>query len=384
MKKPVIIILIGAIFFLTPPFMLIFNASANMVPLLGPGNIFTRMATSDFLFLFLYPLCGIAILSLRPWGWKLFIASAAAMVLYNLASFIRNPFVSLASLLIYDTLLLGCAGFFFRRHVIAPYFNPRLHWWKQANRYHLKREGLIWTREEGIHGIVEDFSLSGCFFRCRVPLRIGAVHNLELNIAETRIALQGRVMRSWAGGYGLMFINLSGTAREGLLALEERLAEVGLAPPGRQERDQEKRKAARYPTAPALTLIPTEPALQTKFPVQLADISRSGCRVFGFENHGPLKRCRLSGDEAAGARIFPMTVVWQSGSAPEISYGLALEKPTKAMRKEWGNLVSTIRNLNGTVRARDEELYEEMINATLPGTPYRWIRRAANRLRRSS
>ena len=134
-RKPLIIILISLCFFISPVFILLQASILTLTPVIGPYNIFSKLSPHDVFILCLYPLCAAAVFSVRRWGWYVFLAASVYLVAANIITFALRPHYHVLSLIIYNLILTVAAGIFFRRDVIAPYFNPPLRWWEQPKRF---------------------------------------------------------------------------------------------------------------------------------------------------------------------------------------------------------------------------------------------------------
>ena len=138
LKRPKSIMFFSILLLLSPALTVAANAYINMVPLWGAGNIFSRLLPTDLIILFIYPVAAFSVFSVRRTGWWIFIVSALLIMAYNIAAYVRNPMISLFGMILFNLAILAVAGFFFRKHIIAPYFNPRLRWWEQASRYDIE------------------------------------------------------------------------------------------------------------------------------------------------------------------------------------------------------------------------------------------------------
>jgi len=85
-----------------------------------------------------YPLGALAVFSVKRWGWYLFLGCSAILIGYNLFVFILSPRYNILLLVLFNLALSVVAGVLFRKHVIAPYFNPRLRWWATEPRYKIQ------------------------------------------------------------------------------------------------------------------------------------------------------------------------------------------------------------------------------------------------------
>jgi hypothetical protein len=156
---------------------------------------------------------------------------------------------------------VGSAGLllFVQREVRSPYLNPRLCWWKTSPRYRVDFDVMVRNKEKGTEHKVTllDISKTGCFVGMCPDASVG--QNVEIEIGELKIPIQGTVVRSgFAGartnpieGIGVKFYStplettrkvktfvaqLAGNAPhrdepKSILHLESRSGKSGTAPP---------------------------------------------------------------------------------------------------------------------------------------------------------
>ncbi|HAK45205.1 MAG TPA: hypothetical protein DCO79_04720, partial [Spirochaeta sp.] len=251
-KRPVSILIFSILMLLTPILTILANAYINILPLWGAGSILTKMTVSDILILVIYPVAAVSIFMVTKAGWWTFIASAACLFAYNIIAYIRNPMISLMGVIIFNLLLFVVAGLFFRKHIIAPYFNPRLRWWEQASRFDIDLGVSLEYSESYELGYLEDISMGGCFIRISEKVTVGTVYPLKISLGnELSISIRGRIMRSIADdcslpGYGVMFSNLSNTEKDGLSNMIAGLYKLGIGENPSEKSGAEQRAYDRY------------------------------------------------------------------------------------------------------------------------------------------
>lgn len=227
-SKPWPIILISAVYFLSPLGIIFFNASMNMIPLIGPSSIFVRLRLSDWVILFLYVLIAVSIFTVRKFGWWFFLCSSGILIGYNIFGYLQNPLHPFPALLIYNTLLFLGAALLFRKEVIAPYFNPRLRWWESDPRYSLEFNCVLGT-EPRIEAAVRDISLGGCFISTVRDIPLGGEIPIELRLQNISLHLTASGVRKATtpfSGWGLRFVNMTETELHGLKMLLNKLKDL--------------------------------------------------------------------------------------------------------------------------------------------------------------
>lgn len=214
-KRPLSIVLIALFYFIQPIGNVVQAAFVNNLPLLGEGGILARLLWTDWIILGLFPIVGIGIYKVKRWGWYLFICFSALLILYNLAVyFFLNPNYNLETVLFFIMIITAISALFLRKHVYAPYFNPRLRWWETARRYRVQLKTTIMTSDGVSPCKTMDISDSGAFVECASDFKEGSHVWLNLGCNGIEISCLGKVVRKSEAkenriGYGIMFLDLS-------------------------------------------------------------------------------------------------------------------------------------------------------------------------------
>jgi hypothetical protein len=176
------------------------------------------------------------------------------------------------------------AGIFFRKHIIAPYFNPRLRWWETEARYKIS---LGVELGSGITANIIDISRSGLFISPAIHLQVGSVYEMRIKCMHHSVDLKGKVMRKASPqethiGYGVMFVKMSDAEKRGIESLIRALEKHRLRnfardvlTPAADEPSQPERKE----TAPRFSL---KHSLMLNYWNEnvyctIMDISKNGC-----------------------------------------------------------------------------------------------------------
>ncbi len=178
-RKPIIIIIIALCFLISPFFIIMQVSILTNTPVIGPYNIAAKLAPHDWIILAVYIVCAVSVFSVRKWGWYAFILSSLYLIGSNLTVFFQRPRYGVAAMILYNLVLVITAGVFFRRAVIAPYFNPRIRWWEQAPRLRINicaEIGPAMTPAE-----IFDVSASGAFIAGPENLVLGASYAVTLH-----------------------------------------------------------------------------------------------------------------------------------------------------------------------------------------------------------
>ena len=372
LRKPLSIVILSIIYFLSPLVILIFNAALNMVPLLGYGSIIYRLRILDVVVLFLYILTAFSIFFVRKWGWWTIISSALLMFSYNLFTFFMNPFSSILILLLMNVTLFSVSIFFFRKHLIAPYFNPQLRWWEQDQRYEID----IYLKFIGMdrNVIISDISAGGCYIYVdflidsgsELPVLIicGSYH-LNLNVKIMRIARESD--RYY--GYGLMFQRISNVEKEGLEGLLKKLKSVSSYESDNID-SEEKRNSTRFFVSYDLSISSGE----DQSPASLSDISKSGCSIHSSIALESGAVCQFHYRIRQVSHYVSAKVIWKKGDLEKRLYGLKFIEVDKPNRKALQQMINISTKLGAHKREISKEEYYKRCEERLDHTPYELIK----------
>ncbi|RJR41797.1 MAG: PilZ domain-containing protein [Desulfobacteraceae bacterium] len=246
-KRPLSIIIISLIYILEPIGNILQAALVNDMPVWGESGIMSHLVWSDWLILSLFPVTGFGIYMVKKWGWYLFVAFSATLIVYNVYVYSINPNYELETVLLFIAVVTFMSAFFLRRHVYAPYFNPRLRWWESAARYRVGLKTQILTDQGVQTSTTVDISETGCFLRTRAELKEGSLVMLKIHCRGVEIGCLGRIVRKStekeaAHGYGMMFQGLPKETKKTLKLLIFSLEQLG------REQRKEKISVSEIPS----------------------------------------------------------------------------------------------------------------------------------------
>jgi hypothetical protein len=189
---------------------LIQAAYVNNLPLFGDNSILSHLIWSDWIILGLFPVVALGVYMVRKWGWYLFVGFSILLISYNLYVYLYlNPNYQLHTVLLFILIVTAMTAIFFRKHVYAPYFNPRLRWWEVASRYNIALDTKILTNDSALRCRLQDISASGCFINYDSELTVGDSVMLIIEFSGDGIKCMGKIVRksTKAGnsGYGIYF-----------------------------------------------------------------------------------------------------------------------------------------------------------------------------------
>lgn len=372
-KRPVSILIFSGIMIVTPVLTILINAYMNILPLWGPGNIFSRMTVTDIIILFVYPVAAVSIYTVKKAGWWIFIVSAAVIFIYNIIAYVSNPMVSLMGVLVFNLAIFFAAGFFFRKHIIAPYFNPRLRWWEQASRYDIDLGVTLEYSDSYELGYLEDISLGGCFIRISEKVKIGHIYPLKVSLGNAMsISIKGKIMRTVTDdcslpGYGVMFSNLTQTEKSGLENMMKGLYKLGIGENPVEESESDKRDYDRYTVNISVSFRYKGEIL----PARLVNFSSTGACLETMMEMEMGEFCGFYCTLGYNSADVDGVIKWKKKLEHHKQYGIAFINESKKEKSDIAQMLGTIKALGGTVRHRDKKEYEKLIEKTVPGTPYK-------------
>ena len=227
LRKPVSIVLISLYYMVSPVTNLAQILLVTGLPLSGPVNLWSILTVSDWAVLVAFPVVGWGMFSVRRWGWIAFVAFTVLLIGYNTASFMVNHTYNLGLVITYNVALAAVSSIFFRKHLRAPYFNPRLRWWNADPRYQTNLEAHLDGVDSGCDAEVLDISRTGIFLGSCADIEVGQTHRVEVHAFGRTVVCRGKVMRKTGPespnpGFGIMFDGMEpGEVREVRLLLAQ-------------------------------------------------------------------------------------------------------------------------------------------------------------------
>jgi hypothetical protein len=189
----------------------------------------------DWLILISYPVIGVLVFTVKKWGWYLFIAFSFILIILNVIGYLRNVNYSFVMLIVFNVLIVGITALFFSRHVMSPYFNPRVRWWEVPARFKLNLTATLHSDQNIIESQILDISKTGCFVQTETPLAISDKIWLEIKFSNKEVDCFGKVVRTAGAkennknGYGIMFLSVGKDSRKLLDSLIQTMHGTGVS-----------------------------------------------------------------------------------------------------------------------------------------------------------
>lgn len=373
-QRPLAIVLIALCYIFSPLSIIVFSSVFTNTPVIGPYTIFSKFAFSDWLVLCMYVISAVSVFLVRAWGWYVFMLASASLVGYNVVVFFLRPQYSLLLPLIFNVTLVFVAGIFFRRAVIAPFFNPCIRWWEQATRYEIGIRAMLEV-DGGIQTVpIVDISESGIFIMDTAALRMGAEYPITMVCMRHTVSVTARVMRQserdGLSGYGLMFMRMSSGQRQGIRKM---LHDLKKAETLNKERRHVKR-GRQSPDMPRylLNTMVMRNDSSGKAPAVLLDLSRKGCLMEGS----------LALNETVSLRIICLNreieVIgrgrWMGNVNGVVSCGVLFDYENRLQRRHVACIVRLVKKAGAPDRLESAKpLPDEIILRHALNSPYRIV-----------
>jgi len=200
-KKPLIFILLAFAHFLEPLIkILYFKATTTFSFSTILGNIMQIEAPREiFDFWLLFPLAGLALLSVKKWSYPIFVGVQAYSIYshltyekYTWPYVSETPFISSLSLLVMNVLII-C--YFSLPDVRKPFFDQSVRWWETRKRYGLNIPiSFSLTKDNAIYNSdILNISQSGVFLSDHQSVNIGSVIKMNLIYKGLSLHVKGKV-----------------------------------------------------------------------------------------------------------------------------------------------------------------------------------------------
>ena len=201
-NKPLMFIVLG-ILHLTEPLvkLLYFKAATNFPMLTIIDNVLAIEGVKQiFDFWFLFPLAGLALLSVKKWSYPVFVSLQAYSIINHLAyQKYTWPYVSetpLYSSLVLIAMNVGIIIYFALPEVRKPFFNKDMRWWEHRRRFNFQFPISFWMTNPNKLKDAEVLNISetGLFMTYHEKMEIGDRLNMNLTFAGECVSLKAEVV----------------------------------------------------------------------------------------------------------------------------------------------------------------------------------------------
>lgn len=216
-RRPPLVWAFAAFFLLLPAFNYVARAYRKGLSVVDTARVLEGFGPVGQALLAGGVLVGVGLLSVRVWGWWLFVVYAPLLTLYDLYLFVGHPVLYNVGALAQTALGFLAVGYFLRRDIYAPYLARTRRGWRGGRRHALELPVDV----DGVARATRDLSAGGCFVvwpGC--DLAPGTQVRVGFELGGQSFELPARVARVDDMGAGLAFLGserrraLEGALRE--------------------------------------------------------------------------------------------------------------------------------------------------------------------------
>ncbi|MBI2520591.1 MAG: PilZ domain-containing protein [Bdellovibrio sp.] len=239
-KRPLVFVLLGILHLLVPIFnLLVLKIKTGMEWAVVLDNVLNIQGVKNIVdFWFIFPLAGIALLSVKAWAYPFFVG-VQMYAFYNHIFYEKftwpyvseRPFVGPLFLMAIN---LAIIIYFSLPHVRRPFFDRRMRWWEARPRYgsdipcfvsllipSLEHSGILRTK-------ILNISESGAFLEMRPGLHINCNMRANFEGYGQKFSLTARVINhhivNGVEGIGIQFVFTSWSERRALKKFIKKLS----------------------------------------------------------------------------------------------------------------------------------------------------------------
>ena len=234
-KKPLLIIVLSAIYIVAPVINLAFfsyMASGN-VSMDSMMKYFNSLPSTlqKVNFAIMFPIGGIAIFAVRKWSYPVFFVVTAWAIYGNMITMSGSTSSGIMALMIGASLanFIG-VGYILIPEVRKVYMDPALRWWETKPRYKVEIPSKNGNGSE--LGVIQDISEGGVFL---IPangksIAIGDMLPMSFTFGHFTISVRGEVVYhnpSYLKGYGIKFVEISQEEKKNMKQLVKAVKNEG-------------------------------------------------------------------------------------------------------------------------------------------------------------
>ena len=218
-NRPLILVILSLLHFCEPLLKIFYFKTKTHFDLMMILNNLTTYNIENikglFDFWFVFPIGGIALITVRKWSYPLFITVQIYSVLTHITYqkfawpyFAETPFYSSFALLIMNTLLIIYVSL---PEVRQLFFNKSMRWWETRIRHTLQLPITIWHNnpQKLEKASLMNISDTGAFLHYNKEVELGDIINLNISFLDQHVTVKGLVVRNQfqdgAKGFGVRF-----------------------------------------------------------------------------------------------------------------------------------------------------------------------------------
>ena len=169
-------------------------------------------------FYLLFPIAGIAIISVKKWSLPLFLFIECYVFIINLdylyILYTTNQYLLFSSFIFFGFINIAIVSYLLIPAVRIAYLDPRIRWWESKPRYHTNIDCTI---NNGVTGKIQNISVNGVFVTTNYDIALDSnieiAFNFKTNKNEYKIKPDVVILNKYdvknTSGYGAVFHNLS-------------------------------------------------------------------------------------------------------------------------------------------------------------------------------
>jgi len=275
--------------------------------------------------------------------------------------------------------LTGVSAIFFRKNVIAPYFNPNLRWWETEQRFKLDLYCEVEDNGEKIKGDIIDISEIGSFITPSKALTVGSKYKVTVYWVKNSIDFEVKVIRASSpkekyNGYGIMFIHITEEQKVFISNMIRELKNAGLDDSLRLDFEknapENTEEISRFKTKNRIIF------LNEQIHGTIVDFSKNGAFIISNKKLSVGNTFEIEIDcltysfNTLGKVIRENTI-----SNDEYGYGILFESLDSTQKKLISGIIKDLKNAGFQHRPWDpSNAPNEVIEKSVENTPYKIVK----------
>jgi hypothetical protein len=200
-RKPWPLLVLAIIQFLSPLSDVLIGAHLlQLNPIQYLALLYKTNTWTDLIeLLFLAPLAGVSVLTVKKWSYPVFMVCVGLMAYSNFEAWRAYPeIISFSVLLSSFSLNILLVSYFLLKEVRSLYFNPRLRWWESKPRYTVKETVFLKVKNREIESILINISEGGALLATSANLDPKTEIQFHFKFMGYDLLLKGEVVYRFA------------------------------------------------------------------------------------------------------------------------------------------------------------------------------------------